>query len=130
MEGKPSEKEGTIRSYLAEGPKQLVRSVKDQEGSKLAITHYKILKEFPDHTLLEVTLETGRKNQIRVHLSEMGYPVVGDRRYGADDAFIRRIRLHASFLAFQHPVTKAKLEFNQSIPKGFLSLKESDEKYK
>ena len=130
VEGKPDEKSGTIRTYLAEDSKQRVRSVKDQEGAKLAITHYMVLKELPEHTLLEITLETGRKNQIRVHLSEMGYPVVGDRRYGADATFIRRIRLHASLLAFQHPVTKDKLKYSQPIPKGFLSLKESDEKYK
>ena len=129
VEGKPSRKSGTIRTYLAEDSKQRVRSVKDQEGGKLAITHYKVLKDLPAHTLLEITLETGRKNQIRVHLSEMGLPVVGDRRYGADATFIRRIRLHASFLAFQHPETKARLEYSQSIPKGFLSLKEGDEKY-
>jgi len=130
VEGRPTGKSGTIRTYLAEDSKQRVRSVKYQEGAKLAITHYTVLKELPGHTLLEITLETGRKNQIRVHLSEMGCPVVGDRRYGADATFIRRIRLHASFLSFQHPESNIRLEYSQPIPKGFLSLKEGDEKYK
>ena len=130
VEGRPSEKWGIIRTYLAEDAKQRVHSVNYQEGAKLAITHYTVLNELPEHTLLEITLETGRKNQIRVHLSEIGCPVVGDRRHGADDTFVRRIRLHASFLSFVHPESDARLEYNLPIPKGFISLKEGDEKYK
>jgi len=130
VEGKPPQPAGTIRSYLAEDAKQRVRSADDREGAKLAVTHYKVMKEVEDHTLLEITLETGRKNQIRVHLSELGCPVVGDRRYGADATFIRRIRLHACFLTFPHPVSGEQMEFSQPTPKGFLTLKEGDEKYK
>jgi 23S rRNA pseudouridine1911/1915/1917 synthase len=88
------------------------------------------MKEFPEHTLLEIRLETGRKNQIRVHMAEMGYPIVGDRRYGAKGKFLRRIRLHAFHLSFIHPVTGLKVEFNSRIPRGFTTLKDENEKYK
>ena len=74
-----------------------------------------------------MTTDTGRKNQIRVHLSEMGHPLVGDRRYGADDTIFRRIRLHACYLGFKHPVSGRFLEFESPMPKGFLSLGDNDE---
>jgi 23S rRNA pseudouridine1911/1915/1917 synthase len=88
------------------------------------------MKEFPGHTLLEIRLETGRKNQVRVHMADIGCPIVGDRRYGAKDKFKRRIRLHACHLGFLHPVTGEKVEFRSQMPKGFTILKEGDEKYK
>ena len=83
----------------------------------------------PDYTLLEVELGTGRKNQIRVHLADLGCPVVGDRRYGADDRFHRRIRLHAFYLSLFHPVNGQLLEFKSKMPRGFLILKPEDENY-
>ena len=100
------------------------------EGAKAAITHYKILKEFPAHTLLEVRIETGRKNQIRVQLAGIGCPVAGDHKYGSRDPFKRQIRLHAYHFAFQHPVSGEHLTIESSLPKGFLRLQEKDEKYK
>jgi 23S rRNA pseudouridine1911/1915/1917 synthase len=130
VEGQPTEDKGTIRSWLTEGHDQRVYSVNVQEGAKLAITHYRVMDRTPDYTLLEVELETGRKNQIRVHLSEMGCPVVGDRRYGADARFERRIRLHAYYLSFRHPVSGHLVDFKSKMPKGFLELKPGDEKYK
>jgi len=130
VEGHPREQTGTIKTWLADGKGQKVISVRHQEGAKLAITHYKILDKTDHFTLLEVQLETGRKNQIRVHLSEMGCPVVGDRRYGADDRFERRIRLHAFYLSFPHPVTGRNAEFKSKMPKSFLVLKPENEKYK
>ena len=130
VEGQPGNEKGTIRSWLAEGSDQKVRSVKGPEGAKLAITHYRVMDRTPEYALLEVDLETGRKNQIRVHLSEMGCPVVGDRRYGADSRFERRIRLHAFYLSIRHPVTEQALEFKSKMPKSFLVLKPGDEKYK
>jgi len=130
VEGGPKEDSGTIRSWLVEGRDQKVRSVKTQEGAKLAITHYRVMDRAPDYALLEIELETGRKNQIRVHLSEMGCPVVGDRRYGADDRYKRRVRLHAFYLSIRHPVTDRVMEFRGKMPKSFLILRDGDEKYK
>lgn len=130
VEGQPKDDRGTIRSWLAEGHDQRVYSVKVREGAKLAVTHYRVMDRTPDYTLLEVELETGRKNQIRVHLSEMGCPVVGDRRYGADATYERRIRLHAYYLSIRHPVTGSLVDFKSKMPKGFLELKPGDEKYK
>ena len=130
VEGKPPKEKGTIRSWLMEGHDQKVFSTKEHENAKLAITHYRVMDQTPDYTLLEVELETGRKNQIRVHLSEMGCPVVGDRRYGADARYERRIRLHAHLLSIIHPLTEAVIEFKSKMPRGFLVLKEENEKYK
>jgi 23S rRNA pseudouridine1911/1915/1917 synthase len=130
VEGQPKEDKGTIRSWLLEGNDQRVYSVKVQEGAKLGITHYRVMDRTPDYALLEVELETGRKNQIRVHLSEMNCPVVGDRRYGADSTYERRIRLHAFYLSIRHPVTGNLIDFKSKMPKGFLELKPGDEKYK
>ncbi len=130
VEGSPEKEEGTIRNWLVQGNNQKMYSGKVSEKSKLAITHYKVMDKSPGFTLLEVELETGRKNQIRVHLSEMGCPVVGDRKYGADDHFERRIRLHAFYLAINHPATGDPLEFKSKMPKEFLVLKQKDEKYK
>lgn len=130
VEGTPPKEQGTIRSWLAEGRDQKVFSTRNKEGAKLAVTHYRVMDKSAGYTLLEVELETGRKNQIRVHLSEMGCPVVGDRRYGADATFQRRIRLHAHYLAFRHPETEAVMEFKSKMPRGFLVLKEENEKYK
>ncbi|MCK9218794.1 MAG: RluA family pseudouridine synthase [Bacteroidales bacterium] len=130
VEGQPKDDQGTIRSWLIEGHDQKVYSTKIQDGAKLAITHYRVMDRTPDYALLEVELETGRKNQIRVHLSELGCPVVGDRRYGADAQYERRIRLHAFYLAIRHPETGELIEFKSKMPKGFLVLKPGDEKYK
>ncbi|MCK9421060.1 MAG: RluA family pseudouridine synthase [Bacteroidales bacterium] len=130
VEGQPENDKGTVRSWLVEGSDQKVRSVKESEDAKLAITHYRVMDRTPEYALLEVDLETGRKNQIRVHLSEMGCPVVGDRRYGADARYERRIRLHAFYLSLRHPVTDQVLEFKSKMPKSFLVLKPGDEKYK
>ena len=91
---------------------------------------HKFLKKLKSFSLLEVKLETGRKNQIRVHFSDMGHPIVGDRRYGADDTFERQIRLHAFSLTFIHPVSKQSIHLESKMPPNFLKIKEDDEKYK
>ena len=130
VEGLPEVEEGSIKSWLKEGPHQIMMSVPESEDAKYAITHYRVLEKLKDHTLLEVKLETGRKNQIRVHFADMGYPIVGDRRYGADDTFERQIRLHAFSLKFTHPITKQLIELESKMPPNFLKLKEEDEKYK
>jgi len=130
VEGKPPQQEGTISSWLKENKAQRVYTSRESPDAKFAVTHYKVIKEFPDHTLLEIHIETGRKHQIRVHLSDLGCPIVGDRKYGADDKVKRRIRLHAYFLAIPHPVTGQRMEFQTRLTRGFQTLGENDEHYK
>jgi 23S rRNA pseudouridine1911/1915/1917 synthase len=130
VEGKPQENEGTVRSWLKENSGLKVYTTYESPEAKLAITHYKVMKEIPGHTLLEVSLETGRKNQIRVQLAEIGCPITGDRKYGSADPFKRQIRLHAFLFILLHPVSGIRLKVETPMPAGFLSLKEKDEKYK
>ncbi len=130
VEGIPSKTEDTITSWLIEDNKQKVLSVPERPGARFSITHYKIIKTINNYALLDVSTETGRKNQIRVHLSEMGCPIVGDRRYGASADYVRRIRLHAYHLSFPHPATGKIVTIESPMPKSFLVLKAEDEKYK
>jgi 23S rRNA pseudouridine1911/1915/1917 synthase len=130
VEGKPKEPDGTIESWLIEDKTQKVHSTYESAESKFAITHYKTVKQVNNYTLLDINLETGRKNQIRVHLSEIGCPIVGDRKYGASSEFTRRIRLHAYYLSFPHPISGDKIIIESPMPDGFLSLKDRNEKYK
>ena len=130
VEGRPPAASGTVRTYLKEGASQKMFVTDDPKGSKLAVTHYRLEKTLGAFSLLEIDIETGRKNQIRVHLSHLGCPVVGDRRYGADAAVVRRIRLHARFLALAHPVTGRELSFVSPLPPGFLNPGDRDEPYK
>lgn len=130
VEGGPVENDGKIQSVLKEGLDRKVFSVKPPQTGRNAVTHYRVLERYQNVTLLEVRLETGRKNQIRVHLSDMGCPVVGDWRYGARDTVKRRIRLHAFRIGFSHPVSGAWLEFESPMPAGFLRLENREEKYK
>lgn len=130
VEGCPKEPEGEIRSWLKENNQMFVYSTNEQADAKLAITHYRVLDKFEGCTLMEVRLETGRKNQIRVHLSDIGCPIVGDRKYGASDDFVRRIRLHACSLSLKHPVTGQQLKIESPLPKTFLVINPHDENYK
>lgn len=91
------------------------------DGQK-AITHYKVLKTNKLFTLLEVKLETGRKNQIRVHMKDLGYPVTGDKKYGAKLNPVGQMGLHARVLAFKHPATKRPMRFDTPIPLKFQKL--------
>jgi 23S rRNA pseudouridine1911/1915/1917 synthase len=130
VEGIPEPNEGTIKSWLSDGPNYKVISGDKREGARFAVTNYKVIQVKEGNALLEVQLETGRKNQIRVHLSDFGHPVIGDRRYGADATYERRIRLHACFLSVRHPITNQQIEFKSGLPKGFLTLKMENEVYK
>ncbi|MCF8374488.1 MAG: RNA pseudouridine synthase [Bacteroidales bacterium] len=117
----PKERQ-TIRSYLFESKALIVYSGKDPEKGQLAITHYKVIKKNPRFSLLIVNLETGRKNQIRVHMKDIGHPVVGDKKYGAQTNPIGRLGLHAQVLSFIHPVSEKKMIFETAIPVEFQRL--------
>lgn len=118
--------EGTISSWLRDNKQYFTMSSKTDNGGKFAVTHYRVLDRGKENTLVELRLETGRKNQIRVHLSDLHHPVVGDRKYGAvqiessDSAIPVRMCLHAVRLFFKHPVTGEDLHFSTPIPAYFL----------
>ena len=121
VEGMPEKKEGTIVSYLKESKNNIVYSTHDPSGQK-AITHYAVVREGTQFALLRVKIDTGRKNQIRVQLSAQGNPVTGDKKYGAKKDPLRRLGLHASRLAFVHPVKKTLIEISSPVPPVFYSL--------
>lgn len=114
--------DGTITSYLVESKALKVYSTQDKEKGQIATTHYKTLKRNKPFSLVEVVLETGRKNQIRVHMSDLGMPIVGDKKYGSSESPFNRIGLHAWILGFTHPVTNELMRFESDIPKEFLRL--------
>jgi 23S rRNA pseudouridine1911/1915/1917 synthase len=119
VEGTVGKDHGTIRSYLAEDRSFRVHSTKSTKQGKLAITHFRVLRRMKNTTSLEVTLETGRKNQIRAHLSEMGHPIVGDRSYGSTQDPLGRLGLHAFHLGFEHPTKGNRLTFQTEPPSEF-----------
>ncbi|MFN0048947.1 MAG: RluA family pseudouridine synthase [Cytophagales bacterium] len=122
VEGVVEKEEGTVQSYLKENGVLLVFSSPKPNGGKLAITHYRTLKSNSEYSLLELALETGRKNQIRVHMQDLGHPVVGDKKYGGTHNAIGRLALHAWKLAFIHPDTQEELRFESPIPRKFKEL--------
>lgn len=130
VEGIPDKAEGTIRSWLVEDKSQKMYSTTKSENAKYSITHYKTIKQLSNHTLLDINTETGRKNQIRVHLADIGCPIVGDIKYGASKDFKRKIRLFAYYLSFPHPVSGEKIKIELPMPKNFLVLKSKNENYK
>ncbi len=113
--GTPTPPEGIAESFLLEGPDLKMRKSVDPEA-KLARTSYKFVKRTGRYSLMEVTLETGRKHQIRVHLADMGCPVIGDDKYGSKHNPARRLGLHSWKLAFPHPVTKKLVEVESALP--------------
>ena len=122
VEGKVEEESGTVRSYLAETSQYEVYSTQNPEEGQLAITRYKRLDCRHGYSLMELSLDTGRKNQIRVHMKDLGHPIVGDRKYGAKSSPLRRMALHARTLRFVHPVTRKDMLFETPITSRFLSL--------
>lgn len=121
VEGQVKKDKGTIRSYLKESKTQMVYSTKGKYG-KLAITHFQVKNRQKKYTLLEVFLDTGRKNQIRVHMKEMGHPIVGDVKYGASTNPIGRLGLHSHILEFEHPIMHKMVRFEAKMPNSFQSL--------
>ncbi|MEG2322260.1 MAG: RNA pseudouridine synthase, partial [Bacilli bacterium] len=102
---------GTIKSYLKENKALMVYSTNNTSEGKLAITNYKMLKQSTNYTWLEVEIETGRKNQIRVHMSDLGHPIVGDMKYGSKTNPYNRLCLHAYSLIITNPYTKKPMKF-------------------
>ena len=125
VHGTLPEKEGVITSYLAENSIHKMYSVDDPQRGKFAKTGYKVLRESKKYSLLEVDLLTGRKNQIRVHFSEKGCPVVGDKMYGKKEEGIKRLTLHAVSITILHPHTKEGMTFEAKVPVYFESLVKS-----
>jgi RluA family pseudouridine synthase len=119
VEGRIEKDRGTIRSRLLEEQNMRVHSTTEENRGKLAVTHYHVLRRFPNLTALEITLETGRKNQIRVHLAEIGHPVAGDKAYGSRIDPLGRIALHAFCLGFAHPVEGSPCRFVTEPPPEF-----------
>lgn len=122
VHGHFQEKEGVYSSYLAENRAHRMYSVRDQEQGKYSETGYKVIKTSARCSLLEIHLFTGRKNQIRVHCSENGHPVVGDKMYGLGDRGIKRLGLHAASLTIIHPFTKEEMTFCTEQPACFKTL--------
>jgi RluA family pseudouridine synthase len=120
--GKPPAQEGIISTYLAEDKIHKMHSVKDKGKGKLSETKYKVLKTRGDYHLLEIGLITGRKNQIRVHMSENGCPIAGDKKYSKSRDKARRLMLHAAVITLKHPHTKEEITFKAKIPSSFDTL--------
>jgi 23S rRNA pseudouridine1911/1915/1917 synthase len=120
VEGNVEQNRGTIQSYLAQDRSLRMHSTEDKRQGKAAVTHFRVLRRLRNATALEVTLETGRKNQIRAHLSEMGHPIFGDRAYGSAQNPLGRLGLHAFHLGFKHPTQGNPLEFQTEPPPEFL----------
>ena len=113
---------GTVESWLKDNKAFVTYSSPTDNGGKLAITHYRTIKAEEHYSLLELKLETGRKNQIRVHMQDIGHPVVGDEKYGNGFSPIGRMALHAYRLNFYHPITNEFMEFETPYPTPFLKL--------
>ena len=122
VSGEMESDEGTIENWLKDNKAYVTYSSPVDNGGKLAITHYHVLDRTTEHSLVEFRLETGRKNQIRVHSADMGHPVCGDVKYGNGDDPIHRLCLHAWLLCFTHPVTGERMEFETPVPTAFRQL--------
>ena len=122
VSGAMETKSGDVESWLKDNKAFVTYSSPEDNGGKYALTHYKTVKVGNDFSLVELKLETGRKNQIRVHMKDIGHPVVGDIKYGREGSPIGRLALHAFRINFTHPMTKEVLTFETPYPKSFLSL--------
>ena len=122
VSGEMEDDEGTIANWLKDNKAYITYSSPVDNGGKYAVTHFHVLNRTTSHSLVEFKLETGRKNQIRVHSADMGHPVCGDVKYGNGDNPLHRLCLHAYVLCFHHPVTGENLEFETMIPSTFRSL--------
>ena len=122
VEGEPAEKEGMVKSYLVENSRYEVYSTDDPKKGQLAVTRYRTIQTNGKYSLLELELDTGRKNQIRVHMHDLGHPISGDTKYGAEKSPLHRLPLHAKTLRFIHPITRQIMDFSSRVPGGFMSI--------
>jgi 23S rRNA pseudouridine1911/1915/1917 synthase len=122
VEGHPGRADGSIASRLVEEAPGRVRETRDPQRGRAAVTHWRVRRRGAHHTLLDVRLETGRRNQIRVHLAGRGHPIAGDAMYGSRTDPIARLALHARVLGFDHPRTGARLRFVSDAPAAFEAL--------
>ena len=122
VSGEIVEEGGTIANWLKDNKAYVTFSSPVDNGGKYAVTHFHVLDRTTEHSLVEFSLETGRKNQIRVHSADMGHPVGGDVKYGNGDDPLHRLCLHAYMLCFYHPVTGERMEFQTGIPNNFRQL--------
>lgn len=122
VSGEMEEDNGTVANWLKDNKAYITYSSPVDNGGKYAVTHYHTLDRTTEHSLVEYKLETGRKNQIRVHTADLGHPVCGDVKYGNGDDPLHRLCLHAYMLCFYHPVTREPMEFTTPIPVAFRKL--------
>lgn len=119
LEGSLEQEKGYVKSRLVENSQFVVYSTDNPEEGKLAVTHYEVVGKGNGYTLAQFSLDTGRKNQIRVHAHDLGHPIAGDRKYGATKSPIHRLALHARTLRFAHPITRKDMNFETPIPQKF-----------
>lgn len=120
--GRMEQESGTVESWLKDNKAYFTYSSQVDNGGKYAVTHFRTLRTNDDYSLVELKLETGRKNQIRVHLQDLRHPVCGDIKYGNGDDPCGRLCLHAFRLDFYHPITREHMHFETPMPKAFLSV--------
>lgn len=122
VSGVVEKKEGIVESWLKDNKAFVTYSSPTDNGGKFAQTYYETLMSHKGYSLMELTLQTGRKNQIRVHMADLGHPVVGDPKYGNGDNPIGRLALHAFKLCFHHPIKNEDFEFETPFPSSFGKL--------
>jgi 23S rRNA pseudouridine1911/1915/1917 synthase len=122
VEGTITPSQGTWKSYLVEDANFYVHQTNNPELGRLAVTHYQVQQVARNRSLVTFKLETGRKNQIRVHCQAAEHPIVGDKKYGAQSNSLKRLCLHAHMLAFRHPITNQAMQFESPVPTQFFQL--------
>lgn len=126
LDGTPEKKEASIKSYLKETKTLMVYSSNDKKNGKEAITNYKVIKSNNKYSLVQIEIKTGRKNQIRVHMSDIKSPIAGDKKYGNKKSHFKRLMLHAYNLVIINPKTKRKMNFLCDVPKCFYEIFKED----
>lgn len=122
VEGEMEQEQGKVASWLKDTRTFMTYSSPTDNGGKYAVTYFQTLQRAGERSLVEFKLDTGRKNQIRVHMQDLHHPIVGDLKYGAQSDPIHRVCLHAYKIAFYHPITRELLQFETPVPAPFLSL--------
>ncbi len=121
LEGYLEQDKGFVKSRLAENSEFVVYSTDNPEDGRLAVTHYEVMARGRGYSLVSFSLDTGRKNQIRVHAHDLGHPITGDHKYGARKSPINRLALHARTLRFAHPITRKDMRFETPVPPQFIA---------